>query len=232
MKTSFWTKLFDLISPRQCAVCGCRLAAGESVLCAPCALHMPYTDFHLSPTDNAMARLFWGHFPIERAGALYYYQQKSDASQLIYDMKYHGMADACRAVGRSLAERFMPCRFFDGIDAIVPIPITNKRRWQRGYNQSELIAQGIHDVCGLPIYNKVVKRRHFTRSQTSLGLQERRKNVEGAFQLVDSQAVSHKHVLIVDDIVTTGSTIIACATEMLKASDIKFSAMTVGFTKS
>ena len=232
MKTSFWTKLFDLLSPRQCAVCDRRLSASESVTCSSCMLHMTYTDFHLSPTDNPMARLFWGHFPVERAASLFYYEPKSEVSQLIYNMKYYGMTDVCEDMGRIVATRFNQTHFFEDIDAIIPVPITRKRRWQRGYNQSLLIAKGIRDVIRLPIYNNVVRRQHFRGSQTNKDQRERRENVEGAFQLTNGHRIAHKHVLLVDDITTTGATIIACASELCKVEDVKISVLTLGYTKT
>lgn len=232
MKTSFWTKLFDLLSPRQCAICGGRLSANESAICSTCMLHMSYTDFHLTPTDNQMVRLFWGQFPVERAASLFYYEPKSEISQLIYNIKYYGRVDVCEDMGRIVANYFNKHQFFEGIDAIIPMPITLKRRWQRGYNQSLMIAKGIQSVTLLPIYNDVVKRRHFHGSQTDKNQRERRENVEGAFQLVNGNRVAHKHILLVDDITTTGATVIACASELCKAENVKVSVLTLGYTKT
>lgn len=232
MKASFWTRLFDLIAPRPCAVCGRRLSVSESLMCAPCMMHLPLTGFQLSPLDNPMARLLWGQFPVERVAALFYYAPHDAYSQMIYDLKYHGQRETAEALGSVIAHLFDGSAFFEGIDAIIPVPLTKKRRWQRGYNQSEEIAKGLRDETGLPIYNKVVKRIVFHGSQTTLGSRDRHENVEGAFQLTDAQKIAGKHVLLVDDIMTTGATITACAKELCKVPSIKVSVLTAGFAKS
>lgn len=232
MKTSFWTRLFDLISPRPCAICGQRLSPTESVICAVCHLHLPLTNLVSSPYDNPMARLFWGLFPVERAAAWFYYEPKSEVDEMIYDLKYRGHADIGEDLGYLVARRFDACGFFDGIDAIVPIPLTWQRRWRRGYNQSEEIAKGISRLTGLPIYNKVVKRVSFSGSQTKKSVWERQKNVEHAFQLTDGEKIAGKHLLVIDDIVTTGATVKACATELCKAPGVRISVLSLGFTKA
>lgn len=220
------------MSPRVCAVCGRRLSASESVICASCMLHLPFTDYRDDLKGNPMARLFWGHFPVERAYTMFYYEPKSEVSQLIYDMKYHGLTDTCTDMGQIVAKNLDGSGFFDGIDALVPVPITRKRRWQRGYNQSELIAKGVSEVTRIPIYKHVVKRQHFLGSQTDKSRHERHENVEGAFLLTDSQAIRNKHLLLIDDIVTTGATITACAKELCKVEGVKVSVLTIGYTKT
>ena len=121
---------------------------------------------------------------------------------------------------------------FEGIDAIVPVPLARKRERERGYNQSLELAKGVSEVTGLPIYNKVVKRTKFMGSQTQRGRWERNENVEHVFELVDGDSINGKHLLLIDDVVTTGATIIACAQKMQKASNVKISVLALGFTKS
>jgi ComF family protein len=232
MKTSFWTKLFDLISPRLCCVCGSRLTVGEAAICSHCLLHLPRTYYWKSPLDNPMARLYWGLVPIEKAVALFFYEPKSELSQLIYDLKYHNRPDIGTDMGRIAAKEFQLNGLFDDIDALVPVPLTRRRRWQRGYNQSMEIARGVSQATGLPIYNKVVARRHFTESQTHKGFWQRHDNVENAFELTDASLLKGKHLLVVDDIVTTGSTTMACMEAISKAGDVKLSVMALGFSKS
>lgn len=231
MKTSFWTKLFDLCSPRLCAICGSRLSAEQTVLCSHCLDNLPYTNYHLSPLDNPMARLFWGLFPVERAAALFFYVSKTDTKELIFDLKYHGYPEVGRAMGALMAQRFQDSQFFEGIDALVSVPLTRKRQWQRGYNQSDMIARGINDATGIPIIRKAVKRCSFKESQTKKNVWERRQNVENAFQLTNPDLIKGKHLLLIDDIVTTGSSITACATELCKAEGVKVSVLALGLTK-
>lgn len=231
MKTSIWTNLLDLISPRRCIACGNRLSPNESLLCVGCDLELDVTPFSQSPYDNALARLFWGQFPVEKASAWFYYRSHGAPSKMIYDLKYHGDAMLGEDIGEQIAVRHQPQGFFDGIDAIVPVPITGERRRQRGYNQSEMLARGISIVTRLPIYNKVVRRVQFEKSQTHQSAWERRENVSGVFHLQAPEQIRGKHLLLVDDIVTTGSTIIACAQALAQAEDVRLSVLAAGFAR-
>jgi ComF family protein len=202
------------------------------LLCADCDAELEKTPFPESPYDNMMARLFWGQFPIEKASAWFYYRSHSDPSKMIYDLKYHGQPLLGEDIGEQMALRHLPTGFFNDIDAIIPIPITRKRQRQRGYNQSRQVAKGISHITHLPIYDRVVKRTNFTQSQTHQGNSwERRENVREAFQLIDADKIKGKHLLIIDDIVTTGATVIACGQELAKAEGIKLSVLSIGYTK-
>jgi len=231
MKTSFWNRLLDLVSPRGCAVCGRRLGVAQSVFCAPCELHIPFTFYERSPYDNPMARLVWGHISVERAAALFFYEPGSPASQMIYDLKYHGRYEIGRSLGQFAARRFDAEDFFSDIDALVPIPLTWRRRLHRGYNQSYEIARGVKTVTGLPIYNKVVRRIRFTQSQTARHSSERWENVEGAFRLVAPQKIEGCHLLLIDDIITTGATLVSCARELARVPGVRISILTLGCTR-
>lgn len=227
---SFLSRLLDIIGPRRCAICGSRLAVSEEGLCGVCNRHLPRTEFWRSPTDNRMARLLWGRIPIERCAALYYHEGHSQAGRLVYDIKYHHHPELARMMGRMMAEEY--ASFFDGIDLLLPVPLTKKRQRQRGYNQSVEIAKGIAAVTCLPVEEKAVQRVSFLGSQTQKGKWERNENVEGAFQLVDGSRVEGRHILIVDDVMTTGATIAACAQELLRARDVAISVLTLCFAKS
>ena len=232
MKASLLTELFDTIAPRRCAVCGQRLAPEETLVCVACDMRIEETRFWLSPRDNTMTRLFWGQFPIEKASAWFYFHPHSAPGKMIYDLKYHGQPLLGEDIGEQMGLRHRQHHFFDDIDAIVPMPITRRRAWHRGYNQSEMIARGLSTATRLPVYRDVIKRTLFAASQTHQSAWERRENVENVFQLRDAERIRGKHLLIVDDVVTTGATVIACAKEMAKADSIKISILSVGFTKS
>lgn len=182
--------------------------------------------------DNPMARLMWGKFAIERACALYYYEPKSEMAEIVYSLKYRNRPELGRIIGQVMAQRLQPKMFFDGIDALVPVPLSKQRQRERGYNQAEELTRGLSETTKIPIYNKVVRRTAFATSQTHLNANERLENVEHVFQLVDAQKIAHKHLLLVDDVITTGSTITACARELQKAPDVKISVLTLGFSKS
>ena len=232
MKLSFWTKLFDFISPRLCVICGNRLLPSQSVLCSHCMMHLPLTDHYLSPLDNPLARLFWGLFPIEKASALFFYEPKADTKELIYDLKYRGYPEIGQEMGALMARRYQKTGFFDGIDAIVPVPLTRWRQWKRGYNQSAMIAHGIREVTGLPILKKVLVRTAFHGSQTKKGVWERKENVSDVFRLVHPEQITGKHILLIDDIITTGATITACAEELCKAEGVRISVLALAQTKT
>ena len=228
---SFWTRLLDLIAPRACVACQCRLAESEQFVCTICLLRMPRTDFALHSTDNLMARMLWGRADIERAAALFRYQPTSPVSKAIQEMKYKNQPELGRFLGRFAAEELASTYFFEDIDALLPMPITRKRQRERGYNQSQLIAEGISAVTGIPILNKVVKRTHFVQSQTRQNMLERQLNVEGAFQLVDGEALRDKHILLIDDVMTTGATMGACCQQLQQAPGVRISVFALAFTQ-
>ena len=132
-------RLLDFITPRACVVCGKRLSPVDEVLCPACVLHLPRTGFQRSPEDNEMARLFWGIIPVERAAALCYYAPGGELARAVYELKYRGRPDVGEALGRLMATEMQHDGFFEDIDMLVPLPLTPKRRRQRGYNQSRML---------------------------------------------------------------------------------------------
>ena len=229
---SFWHRLLDLISPRLCVVCSHRLTVTEEVICARCNFHLPRTGFQHNAYENDMAKLFWGQIPIERATAFFYYEAHAETANILYELKYKDHPEIGEIFGRMFAAEIKSAGFFDGIDGIVPVPLAKKRQRQRGYNQSEEIAQGVSEITGLPIYNKVVKRIIFKGSQTNKGRWDRQENVEHVFDLIDAEAVSNKHLLLIDDVVTTGATCIACAKVLCQSANVRISILSLGFAKS
>ena len=231
MKISFWGRLLDLISPRLCVVCGNRLSVTEETLCSKCNLHLPRTDFGRDLFENVMAKLFWGQIAIEKAAALMYYEAHAETANILYELKYKNHPEIGEVMGRMMARELMSSGLFDDIDAIVPIPLARKRERERGYNQSLELAKGVSSITGLPIADKVIRRTKFEGSQTHRGRWERNENVEHVFERTDD-SISGKHLLLIDDVVTTGATVIACAKELQKASHVKISVLALGFAKS
>ena len=229
---SFWRRLLDLISPRICVVCGHRLSASEEFICTKCNFHLSRTDFYKDPYENEMARLFWAQIPIERASALFYYEPHAETANIIYELKYKDQPEIGEVMGRMVAKELIPSGFFDGIDGIIAVPLTKKRLYQRGYNQSEEIAKGVSEITGIPVFKKVVKRENFKGSQTRLFRWSRQENVEKVFKLLDGPSIHGKHLLVIDDVVTTGATILACSKELEKAGDVKISVLSLGFAKN
>ena len=261
MQISLLGKILDLFFPRFCIECGNRLVGSEEMLCASCLISLPYTNTWNDFYRNEMAKMFWGQIPIERSVALFRYQSHSLPSNIIYKLKYFDRPEVGNYMGRLIALRGQKpqtsqnsqnlqnsqnvdgntCGLFDGIDAIIPIPLTKKRLKHRGYNQSEMIAQGIQEITGLPIITDAVKRIVFTESQTHKNRWQRQENVEHVFQLSDSYHLGKekhpitdlagKHLLVIDDVCTTGATIIACCKQLMKAGKMKFSVASIGWTR-
>lgn len=231
VKISFFRRILDFLMPRLCSACGERLTITDHGICMKCNWHLPRTYFWLNPKENEMAQRFWVLIPIENAAALFFYRSHSPESKIVLEIKYDGKWNVAQDVGRMMANEFRDYGFFDGIDMIVPIPITKKRRRERGYNQSHEIAVGVHEITGLPIVDNAVERVKFSGSQTKRSAMERKENVKNVFRLKDSSRIKDKHVLLIDDVVTTGSTIISCAEELLKGGVRTFSVLSIGYTK-
>ncbi len=226
-----WRRILDFIDPRMCVVCGHPLALREETVCMACNWQLPRTKYVENPYDNRMAKSFYGQFPIERAAGWFFYVAKDRVAQLIYRAKYYGDRHLCVWLGEAAAREFDNHDFFRGIDVIVPTPLTRRRKWQRGYNQSEYIARGVARMTGLPIVTNAVRRVRFSKSQTLLRGDERVKNVMNVFELTRPEKLRGKHILLIDDIVTTGATLSSCGREIAKAGGVKISVMSIGVAK-
>lgn len=222
---------FDLIAPRRCVVCGQRLSLSQPFICARCRLMMPLTGFAADAYENAMARLFWLRVPIERAAALFYYEPGSAVTQIVKRIKYGGDRELGHYAGEMMGRELSAYGFFDGIDGIVAVPLAKKRERQRGFNQSLLLAEGIGCSTGLPVIRNAVVRTEFHKSQTQLSYSERAENVDGVFKLTHPEALHGRHILLVDDVVTTGATCTACGNALVKAGDTKLSILSLAFTR-
>lgn len=225
-------RLLDFIAPRPCVICGRRLGIHDDVLCPACVLKLPRTDFWLSPLDNPLSRLFWGIIPVERVAAYCYYAPGSEMAQMVYDLKYHDRPDIGVALGRMMATELQPSGFFDTVDLLVPVPLAPRRQRQRGYNQSRQLTLGISEVTGVPVSDCAVCRTVFQGSQTELTRWDRQANVENVFSLRDADSLRGRHVLLIDDIITTGATVCACARELLKVDGVRVSILAFGYSKT
>ncbi len=232
MRVSFLHRLVDFVLPRTCVCCGCALTVSEDLVCATCMLHLPYTYYWRSPDDNEMAREFWGKVPVGRAGALFFYLSGAQSTGIVKSLKYHGRREVGVYMGRLLAQKFLPTGFFSDIDVMVPLPLSKSRQRKRGYNQSEAITEGISMVSGTPIGATLAVRTGFEKSQTKLDHIDREANVEGCFSVPDGKKVAGKHILLVDDVVTTGATTVACGKALVAAGAVKISVLSLCFTKS
>ena len=222
-----WTKsLIELFFPRYCAVCGKRLEADEQALCIHCLTKLPRTNYHLW-RDNPVDKLFWGKFPLGRATAWIFYNRKTPFAHMIHHFKYKGRKTLAVSLGKMMANEILPSGFFNDIDYIIPIPLHTKRLRQRGYNQSTCLASGIQDIVGIPVLEGMVIRARYTETQTRKNANDRRENVHDVFQLTERDKLKGKHVLIVDDVLTTSATITACADILKNITGIRISVLTL-----
>ena len=219
--------LLRLFLPQRCGLCGRRLDEGPEVVCAACYCDLPFTRFHGRP-GNPVERLFWGRLPIVRANAFFRYVPGADSSRLFLGLKYYDRPQTGRYFGRLMTADLAADGFFEGISLIVPVPLAPDRQRRRGYNQSEWLARGIAEVTGLPVAAEVVRRVRSNPSQTRLSAWQRRANVEGIFALADEARLAGRHVLVVDDILTTGSTLLSCASEVARVPGVRVSILVMG----
>lgn len=222
--------LLSLFYPRCCVVCGAPLAKGEKKFCVACNLDLPRTNFHQAP-GNKMEQMFWGKIPIERATALFFYHKGSVYRHLLYGLKYRGDQEIGVLLGRYMSTEIASSGFFDSIDVIVPVPLHAEREKKRGYNQSACIAQGVSEITGIRVSKGAVVRLKNTETQTHKSLMMRWDNVEGIFKVLYPDEFVGKHVLLVDDVITTGATTVACALAFEEIQGVRFSVLTLALAE-
>jgi len=221
--------LSALLFPRLCNACGESLYKGEKHICTGCYADLPYTDFHLHP-DNRLARQFWGRLPVDAAMSLFYFRKGGKIQHLIHNLKYGGQKEVGLLLGNLVGQRLLQSPRFNGIGAIIPVPLHPKKERIRGYNQAALIAQGIGRVLNLQVYEHTLIRKKITESQTRKSKFIRYENIQSAFSLHAAKALEHQHVLLVDDVMTTGATLESCGQTLLEGKIEKLSIATVAFT--
>lgn len=219
---------WDIISPRHCAICGCLLNSSEEPLCAGCLMHLSYVDCN-DFYDNPVSRLFWAKIPIEKATSHIFYDHYSDSHRLLVQLKYNHRPDIGLYMGRMMALNLEPKGFFQGIEAIVPVPLHWKRQLKRGYNQSRQLALGISAVTHIPVLRGLVVRIRNNESQTNKSFEDRFENVKNLFKA--KHDASLHHILLIDDVLTTSATLLACASAIHQANpDIRMSILTLAKT--
>jgi len=220
-----WNELLNLFFPSLCVLCHRPLIDGEEQLCLHCSCNLSYTYFNNADT-NEVAQLFMGKFPFEKATAMFYYQKGGAVQKLIHALKYYDNQELAYYLGRQAAIRLKKAGFVDDMDVLLPMPLHFSRECKRGYNQAELITQGMASVLHLPIETSAVKRVVNSSTQTHKEVYERWQNVQKVFVLTEkTKHLQGKHILIVDDVITTGSTIASCAVTCLSISNVRVSMM-------
>lgn len=218
---------FSLVFPQVCPACGNSLYIQENSICTKCLYELPKTNFHLNK-DNEVSRLFWGRVKLEAATSYYYYYKGSKFQNIIHQFKYKGQ----KHIGFNLGKLFgndLKITYFSEIDIIHPVPLHYRKLKKRGYNQSEYIARGISESMNKPVITDAVYRVTEVETQTIKSRYDRWENIKGVFKIKNVNKLKNKHILLVDDVVTTGSTLEACASEILKLDSTKVSVATLVF---
>lgn len=243
----WWRALADLLLPRVCLVCGRKLGRHEEHICLYCLADMPFTHFwersHNSMADKIngliQERLCQelstdGHVarePYAYASALFFFQSESTYRHILYNLKYKGNTAAGEYFGKMIGSKMAGAEHFSDVDIVIPVPLHWSRKWSRGYNQAECIAKTLAMELGAQMRTDILFRRRRTKTQTRLNIEQKGKNVQGAFE-AKAHGLAPVHVLIVDDVFTTGSTLMACFValrEAFPASKVRISVVTLGF---
>lgn len=219
--------LMQIVFPHVCSGCGSDLLSVESTLCLRCIDALPETDFE-KHADNPVEKMFWGRINLESAGAAYYFTKESLVQHLMHQFKYKNNRELGLQLGRMMGYQLAHSGRFN-VDGLIPLPLFPGKEKKRGYNQSVLLCEGIAESLNVPVWNDVIIRPEHTETQTKKGRIERWKNMEGKFFLINTEKIEGKHLLLVDDVVTTGSTLEACGNELLKAANSKLSIATLCF---
>lgn len=210
------SSLLDLFYPHTCDGCGIDLTRTERVLCLHCQRRLPLTGYqHLH--NNPVEKIFWGRVNIRHAMAAYYYRKSSLLQQLIYQFKYNRREDIATHFGHQMGNILLQSKWLYEVNSIIPVPIHPTKLQQRGYNQAMVLANGIAAVTGFPVTDDILFRSNYAPSQTNKGRLLRWQNVSGVFSIKHTDQLKDCHILLIDDVLTTGATIEACSQLLMNA---------------
>ncbi|MBO9199248.1 MULTISPECIES: ComF family protein [Niastella] len=221
--------LLHLFIPHHCAGCGSDIMSRQQVLCMQCINRLPVTGFH-HHGGNPVEKIFWGRLPITAATSYLYFSKDSLLQHIVHELKYKGNKELGFFLGRKMGETLLQTHRFNNIDALVPLPLFAARERKRGYNQASILCRGMAAVLSLPVLEHIVHRHTLSDTQTNKNRINRWLNMQGKFELKQPAMISGKHILLVDDVITTGATLEACGQQLLTAADTRVSIMTMAFT--
>jgi len=219
---TLFTDFIALLYPEICIGCGDALLHNDRMICLKCSIDLPHTHFE-SVNENPIERLFWFKVKIEEATSGYFFSKKSKIQNMIHSFKYNGNDLAAEFMGELLAETLIKSSRFKSIDAIIPVPLHPLKLKKRGYNQAEKIAIGMSRILESPVDTHSLIREQHSDTQTKKALFNRWENVSSIFKITSSNTLENKHILLVDDVITSGSTIESCANQILQISNTKVS---------
>ncbi len=227
---SYAADFISLIFPRLCAACNGSLVSNEAILCTDCLYNLPYTNFHLQP-DNIVARQFWGKLNLEAAYALFYFNKGGNVQNMVHRFKYDGVQQIGVLLGEIAAGQLMQNEIFNSVDIIIPVPLHKNKLRKRGFNQSACFADGLAKKSNAKVELDNLIRLIATETQTKKTRFSRYENMKEVFGMQHPERLVNKHILLVDDIVTTGSTLEACGAELLKIPGLKLSVAAIAYAE-
>lgn len=220
------TNLLSLFYPKICIGCKKILQENEDNLCLNCLLHLPETNYHLL-RENPLEKIFWGRVPVEKVFCFLFYRKGNYVQSLLHELKYKGNKELGSYLSSIYGNKLKESHSLDGIDLILPIPLHPKKLKLRGYNQSEWIAKGLSEVTGIPYSTQYLIRKVFTETQTRKSRFNRWENVKEVFEIQNADDLVGKHILICDDVLTTGATMEAAIQKLLAIGNTKVSVLTL-----
>jgi ComF family protein len=230
MLRGYLADFVSLLFPELCPACEASLVANEHIICSDCRYNLPYTNFHLQ-ADNIVAQQFYGKINVEAVYALYYFNKGGNVQNLMHHFKYKGMQQIGNLLGNMAGTQLMENHIFNTADLIIPVPLHKSRLKERGYNQSACFANGLAQKLNAVVEDGNLQRAIATATQTHKSRFARFENMQEVFMVKHPERLMNKHVLLVDDIVTTGSTLEACGIELLKIPGLKLSIATIAYAQ-
>jgi ComF family protein len=226
LETIISSPLLHFFYPHNCIGCGSDVIESENFLCIDCINNLPHTGFALH-ANNPVEKLFWGRIGITAGMSEFYFSKASIVQNLIHEFKYKGNRKVGLYLGNIIGKSLLASNRFKNIEILIPLPLFFQKEYKRGYNQSAILCEGITQVINIPVITKNVIRIVHTDTQTKKGRIERWENVEKSFSVLNPQDLKGKNILLVDDVITTGATLEACGSEILKIEDVHLSIATL-----
>ncbi len=230
ISNAYFSDFLHLFSPKTCLVCGGLLQEKSKSICFICSNNLPLTEQHQNPYENDLAKIFWGRVNIEAASAYMFFQKGLKTQKILHALKYKNKPELGIEIGGKYGNILKNIDVFKSADCIIPVPLHKKRLKKRGYNQSEMFAKGLSQSMNIPIDVISLQRIAYTETQTKKNRLLRWENVKEKFSLIDDEHIANKHIILVDDVITTGATIESCAQELAKAENTKISIIAIACT--
>lgn len=216
-----------LIYPSICLICDKELSRNENHICTFCTMELPVTNFHSFEDETPMDKLFWGRIKVFSTYAHLFFEKGKGSQRILFNLKYKNNRSIGEHFGREIGIKLQNSPLFETAETIIPVPLHYKKEFIRGFNQSEILSNGLSEILGIPVDTQTIQRSKHTQSQTQKSRFQRWDNVESIFT-IKNKIKEYKHIIIVDDVITTGSTLESIIKEIqVIHSDIKVSVVTL-----